>query len=105
MTADAKLQNLHKIHYLHSSWEFWYYKRPVRGFDSSVSDQTPKNDNSNSGNSSHHELSYKDQLKPLGKISSLEEFQSYHFFMKKAQEMPRDIDLFFFRHGEIPMWE
>lgn len=109
MTGDARLQNLHKNHYLHSSWEFWYYKRPARGFDHANSDQTTqkteKHENSTNGHSSQHDLSYKDQLKPLGKISSLEEFQSYHFFMKKAQEMPRDIDIFFFRHGEVPMWE
>jgi hypothetical protein len=25
--------------------------------------------------------------------------------MKRPSEMPREIDLFFFREGEIPMWE
>jgi hypothetical protein len=25
--------------------------------------------------------------------------------MRKPSEMPREIDLFFFREGEIPMWE
>jgi len=25
--------------------------------------------------------------------------------MKKPSEMPREIDLFFFRENEIPMWE
>jgi hypothetical protein len=25
--------------------------------------------------------------------------------MKSAQEMPREIDLFFFRDGQVPMWE
>jgi Eukaryotic initiation factor 4E len=25
--------------------------------------------------------------------------------MKKPSEMPREIDLFFFREGEVPMWE
>ena len=25
--------------------------------------------------------------------------------MKKVQEMPRDIDIFLFKHGEVPMWE
>lgn len=25
--------------------------------------------------------------------------------MNSAQEMPREIDIFFFRHGEVPMWE
>ena len=25
--------------------------------------------------------------------------------MKSAQEMPREIDLFFFRDKEVPMWE
>lgn len=26
-------------------------------------------------------------------------------YMKKPSEMPREIDLFFFREGEVPMWE
>jgi hypothetical protein len=25
--------------------------------------------------------------------------------MRKPSEMPREIDLFFFREGEVPMWE
>jgi hypothetical protein len=25
--------------------------------------------------------------------------------MKKPSEMPREIDIFFFRHQEVPMWE
>ena len=25
--------------------------------------------------------------------------------MKKVQLMPRDIDIFFFKDGEVPMWE
>ena len=25
--------------------------------------------------------------------------------MKRVEEMPKDIDLFFFRKGEVPMWE
>ena len=50
-------------------------------------------------------LSYKEQLKPLGKIRSVEDFFKYYVFMKSAQEMPREIDLFFFRDNEVPMWE
>ena len=35
----------------------------------------------------------------------MEQFFSYYVYMKKPSEMPRDIDLFFFREGEVPMWE
>jgi len=35
----------------------------------------------------------------------VEQFFSYYVYMKKPSEMPRDIDLFFFREGEVPMWE
>jgi len=44
-------------------------------------------------------------LKPLGKISTIEDFFNYFVYMKTVQEMPREIDLFFFRDGEVPMWE
>ena len=35
----------------------------------------------------------------------MEDFFRYYAFMKKTDEMPREIDLFFFRDGEVPMWE
>ena len=38
-------------------------------------------------------------------MGTLEEFFNYFVFMKKVNELPREIDLFFFRAGEIPMWE
>ena len=50
-------------------------------------------------------MSYRDQLKPLATVSTIEDFFRLYVFMKSAQEMPKDIDLFFFREGEIPMWE
>lgn len=50
-------------------------------------------------------MSYRDKLKNLGQISTVEGFFQYYAFMKKPSEMPREIDLFFFRESEIPMWE
>jgi len=41
----------------------------------------------------------------MGQISTVEQFFQYFVYMKKPSEMPREIDLFFFREGEIPMWE
>lgn len=94
---------------LNSSWEFWYHKRSMRGGEQANGSEhvsgSDKKEGSNGNTAGSKNLSYKDQLKPLGKISSLEEFQSYYQFMKKVRKMPRDIDLFFFRHGETPMWE
>lgn len=48
---------------------------------------------------------YREQLKPLGYIPSIEHFFNFYVFMKKPSEMPREIDIFFFRQQEVPMWE
>jgi len=50
-------------------------------------------------------MSYKDCLKSLGQISTIEQFFNYYVYMKKPSEMPREMDLFFFRESEVPMWE
>ena len=49
--------------------------------------------------------SYRQRLKDMGSISTIEQFFQYFVYMKKPSEMPREIDLFFFREGEVPMWE
>lgn len=122
-------------HPLHTSWEFWYYKRPVKSGNNAVAATADKKDegstrqsmmqalaadqkehadvngepeeekNEKPAKDASKELSYREQLKPLGKISSLEQFFAYYAHMNSAQEMPREIDIFFFRHGEVPMWE
>ena len=48
---------------------------------------------------------YRDMLKDMGQISTVEQYFQYFVYMKKPTEIPREIDLFFFREGEIPMWE
>lgn len=48
---------------------------------------------------------YRERLKDMGSISTIEQFFQYFVYMKKPSEMPREIDLFFFREGEVPMWE
>jgi hypothetical protein len=50
-------------------------------------------------------VNYRDRLKDLGSISTIEQFFQYYVYMKKPSEMAREIDLFFFRGGEVPMWE
>ena len=35
----------------------------------------------------------------------MEHFFNYYVYLKKPSEMPREIDLFFFRNQEVPMWE
>lgn len=67
---------------MQNSWEFWYFKRGEKS-----------------------EEAYKDQLKPLGKISSLEEFFQFYVFLKSPTQLPQDTDLHFFKGGELPMWE
>ena len=49
--------------------------------------------------------SYRDQLKALGKMPTLEHFFNYYVHMKKPTEMPREIDIHFFREPLVPMWE
>ena len=99
--GGIKVKNigLKKHHDLHTSWEFWYYKRPSRD------ERQRSKSRANSDAEPKEVLSYRDQLKPLGKISSLEDFFQFYVFMRSSNEMPREIDLFFFRHGEVPMWE
>jgi hypothetical protein len=41
----------------------------------------------------------------MGSIATVEQFFQYFVYMRKPSEMPREIDLFFFREGEVPMWE
>ena len=38
-------------------------------------------------------------------MPTIEHFFNYYVYLKKPSDMPREIDLFFFRHNEIPMWE
>jgi translation initiation factor 4E len=42
---------------------------------------------------------------PLGAIPTIEHWFNYYVHMKKPSEMPREIDLFFFREHLVPMWE
>ena len=38
-------------------------------------------------------------------MPTLEHFFNYYVHMKKASEMPREIDIHFFRDDRVPMWE
>jgi translation initiation factor 4E len=38
-------------------------------------------------------------------IPTIEHFFNYYVHMKKPNEMPREIDIFFFREHLVPMWE
>jgi hypothetical protein len=76
---------------LHTQWHFWCYERPEPqpGPESKVAQVE----------------SYKDRLKSLGAIPTLEHFFNFYVFLKKPSEMPKHTDLFLFRAGEMPMWE
>ena len=78
-------------HPLHCHWQFWYHKR--------VNKADPKEPEE------RKDVPYRDQLIPLGKIATLEEFFGYYSRMHLVAEMPREVDLFLFRDGEVPMWE
>jgi len=107
--AAPEIPLMEETHKLHTAWEFWYYKRPNREVEKALKIEkklereqgAPKKQEPDAV----QELSYREQLKPLGKISTVEDFFSYYVYQKSAQDMPREIDLFFFRHGEVPMWE
>ena len=38
-------------------------------------------------------------------MPTLEHFFNYYVHMKKPTEMPREIDIHFFREPLVPMWE
>lgn len=107
--AVPEIPLMEESHKLHTPWEFWYYKRPNREAEKAL--KIEKKLEREQGTTKKQEpdevqeLSYREQLKPLGKISTVEEFFSYYVYQKSAQDMPREIDLFFFRYGEVPMWE
>ena len=42
---------------------------------------------------------YRDQLRALGCIPTIEHFFNYYVYLKRPSELPREIDLFFFRDG------
>ena len=48
---------------------------------------------------------YRDRLIPLAKISSLEQFFDFKVFLKGISHLPKEMDLFLFKEGEVPMWE
>jgi translation initiation factor 4E len=71
-------------HPMQNHWQFWYFQRK-----SNNAEKKP----------------YRDQIIPIGQIPSIEHFFNYYVFLKKPSDMPRDIDIFFFRNDEVPMWE
>eukprot|EP00347_Sterkiella_histriomuscorum_P001517 403371728 len=116
-----------KGHPLQTNWKFWYFQRffapsnltnqssagNSANFGSNTQSQDPTQiQNSyalnNTQNDSHKKnkfVDYREKLKDMGQISTIEQFFQYFVYMKKPSEMPREIDLFFFRENEIPMWE
>ena len=101
-----------QAHPLHSNWQFWYYQRQVPFYTQnqlntldSLANLKPQPPSSASADKAQEKGSYFEQLKPLGKIPSIEHFFNYYVHMKKPNEMPREIDIFFFRDKEVPMWE
>merc|ERR1719498_1707730 len=81
--ASQVLQTQTTAHLMHNHWQFWYYSRAQQQL----------------------ELPFRDQLKSLGTIPTIEHFFNYYVYLKKPTDMPRDIDLFFFREKNMPMWE
>lgn len=102
LLASQALTQTHQAttaaHKMQTHWQFWFFKRAASSAAytaASILSNEPK----------LVEQSYREQLKSLGKIPSIEHFFNYYVFLKKPTEMPRDIDLFFFRNNEVPMWE
>ena len=78
---------------MQSTWNFWFHQRQAPSEDREREREKPE------------ATSYREQLKVIGQIPTIEHFFNYYVYMKKPSEMPRDIDLFFFREGLMPMWE
>mmetsp|Transcript_34827 Transcript_34827/g.26001 ORF Transcript_34827/g.26001 Transcript_34827/m.26001 type:complete len:172 (-) Transcript_34827:339-854(-) len=78
-------------HSLQTNWCYWYLQRQMHH---SENDGEPLK-----------KVTYRDRLKSLGTISTVEQFFEYYVYMKRPSEMAREIDLYFFREGEVPMWE
>ena len=91
-----------KGHPLQTNWKFYYVQRQNL-FQPLVSQNEA--DDQHQPQKKRQAISYRDRLKDMGTISTVEQFFQYFVYMKKPQEMPREIDLFFFRENEIPMWE
>ena len=97
-------------HRCETPWQFWYYQRQTP-FYTQQQQQTIEGiirvgPQPNVEKAAPLEPeSYRDQLKPLGKMPTLEHFFNYYVHMKKPTEMPREIDIHFFRNNLVPMWE
>lgn len=85
-------------HPLQSNWQFWFYQR--QSYVPGEAKPKPIVVEGKDG-----QESYMDQLKPLGQISTIEHFFNFYVHMKRPSAMPREVDLFFFRDQEVPMWE
>ena len=95
-------------HMCQTSWQFWYYQRQNPFYTQNQIQSLggiTKIGNQPKPEKSQKQESYRDQLKPLGTIPTIEHFFNYYVHMKKPSEMPREIDIFFFRSNLVPMWE
>ena len=84
-----------KGHPLQTNWKFWYVQRFHQPSTKDQQEHKPP----------QKITDYRERLKDMGTISTIEQFFKYFVYMKKPSEMPREIDLFFFRESEVPMWE
>ena len=101
-----------KAHPLQTNWQFWYYQRQVPFYTlqqqqtlDGITTLKPQPQPPAGAERGQEKETYFEQLKPLGRIPSIEHFFNYYVHMKKPTEMPREIDIFFFREQEVPMWE
>ena len=106
------LQDKGKAHGLQTNWQFWYYQRQVPFYTlqqqqtlDGITTLKPQPQPPAAIERGQEKETYFEQLKPLGRIPSIEHFFNYYVHMKKPGEMPREIDIFFFRESEVPMWE
>lgn len=96
-TKRRNFQQVTQPHLLQSAWQFWFFQRPLPPhLQEGPIEEKPR---------AMAQVPYKDQLKPLGQIPSIEHFFNFYVYMKRPTNMPREIDLFFFREEQLPMWE
>jgi translation initiation factor 4E len=77
-------------HPLETSWSFWWDSKLQRNADQS---------------SSAAYKSYEQSLHKIGTFSTVEGFYRHYAFIQRPDDLPKDHNLFLFRHTTTPAWE
>lgn len=79
-------------HPLASSWTFWFDRKLSKEAWAELKRENPA-------------ATYRDQLKQLGTVRTVEDFWRHYVFLKRPSELEGDLNLSLFREGNMPLWE